>query len=107
MRSLFLSPSTTCFPFAELVSNMVDERVLAITDPKDREFIRFSVGESFNTNDKILEAVVPRSQSAGPSDAYIVCRVRDCAPVHEAAKRDCIALHMGPTGGDCGLPGGQ
>ena len=49
--------------------------MLAITDPKDRGLVRFSVGETFDANVKILEAVVPRPQSTGLSDTYIVRRV--------------------------------
>ena len=73
---MWLSPLTACVPFAALVSNMKHERVLAITNPKDRELVRFSVGETFDANVKILEAVVRRHQSTGPSDTYIMRRIR-------------------------------
>ena len=53
--------------------------MLAIADPKDRELVRLSVGESFDANVKILKAVVPRPQSTGPSDTYIVRWVWGCA----------------------------
>ena len=49
--------------------------MLAIADPKDRELVRFSVGETFDANVKVLQAVVPRPQSTGPRDTYIVRRV--------------------------------
>ena len=79
---LFLSlpPFTACIPFAAMVRNMKDERVLAIADHKDRELVRFIVGETFDANVKVLKAVVPRPQSTGPSDTYIVRRVWVCAP---------------------------
>ena len=49
--------------------------MLAIAHPKDRELVRFSVGETFDANVKVLQAVVPRPQSTGPRDTYIVRRV--------------------------------
>ena len=54
---------------------MQKDEVLAIADPKDRELVRFSVGETFDANVKVLQAVVPRPQSTGPRDTYIVRRV--------------------------------
>ena len=53
-RTLSLLPLTACFPFAELVSNMANERVLAITDSKDRGRTCFSVSLTFDANVKIL-----------------------------------------------------
>ena len=54
---------------------MQKDEVLAISDPKDRELVRFGVGETFDANVKVLQAVVPRPQSTGPRDTYIVRRV--------------------------------
>ena len=54
---------------------MNNDEVLAIADPKDRELVRFSVGETLDANVKVLQAVVPRFQSTGPRDTYIVRRV--------------------------------
>ena len=54
---------------------MKNDEVLAMADPKDRELIRFSVGETFDANVRVLQAVVPRPQSTGPRDTYIVRRV--------------------------------
>ena len=67
-----LKPET---PFAALASTMKNDEVLAIADPKDRELVWFSVGETFHANVKILQALVPRPQSTGPRDTYIVRRV--------------------------------
>ena len=74
-RLLSLAPFAACIPLATLASNIKDERVLAVTDPKDRELVRFSVEETFDANVKFLKAVVPRPQSTAPSDTYIVRRV--------------------------------
>ena len=54
--------------------------MLAITDPKDRELVQFSVGETCDASVKVLDAAVPRPQSTGPSDKYIMRRVSGCAP---------------------------
>ena len=54
---------------------MKNDEVQAIADPKDRDLVRFSVGETFDANVKVLQAVVPRPQSTGPRDTYIVRRV--------------------------------
>ena len=54
---------------------MKNDEVLAIADPKDRKLIRFGVGGTFDANLKVLQAVVPRPQSAGPRDTYIVRRL--------------------------------
>ena len=77
---LVLAHFTACIPFAALVSTMKDEHVLAIADPENRELVRFSVGETFDAHVKVLKAVVPRPQSTGPSDTYIVRRVWQCTP---------------------------
>ena len=45
---------------------MADERVLTITDPKDRALIRFSAGVTFDASVNILEAALPQSQSTCP-----------------------------------------
>ena len=74
-RLLSLAHFTACIPFAALVSTMKDEEVLAIANPKDHELVRFSVGETFDANVQVLKAVVPRLQSMGPRDTYIVRRV--------------------------------
>ena len=74
-RLLSLAHFTACILFAALVSTMQKDEVLAIADPKDRELVRFSVGETFDANVKVLQAVVPRPQSTGPRDTYIVRRV--------------------------------
>ena len=74
-RLLSLAHFTACILFAALVSTMQKDEVLAIAQPKDREFVRFSVGETFDANVKVLQAVVPRPQSTGPRDTYIVRRV--------------------------------
>ena len=50
------------YPFPALVSTMKDEEVLAIADPKDRELVRFSVGEILDANVTVLKAGVPRPQ---------------------------------------------
>ena len=63
------------YPFAALVSTMQKDELLAIADPKDRELVRFSVGETFDANVKVLQTVVPRPESTGPRDTYIVRRV--------------------------------
>ena len=85
---------------------MQKDEVLAIADPKDRELVRFSVGETFDANVKVLQAVVPRPQSTGPCDRYIVRRGLPGTPLREVAPRGSrgwrIAPHMGPPGGGCG-----
>ena len=53
-RLLSLAQLTACIPFAALVSTMKNDEVLAIADRKDRELIRFSVGETFDANVKVL-----------------------------------------------------
>ena len=72
---LSLAHCTACILFAALVSTMKNDEVLAIADPKDRELVWFSVGKTFDTNVKVLQAVVSRPQSTGPRDTYIVRRV--------------------------------
>ena len=74
-RLLSLAHFTAYILFAALVSTMQKDEVLAIADSKDRELVRFSVGETFDANVKVLQAVVPRPQSTGPRDTYIVRRV--------------------------------
>ena len=72
-RLLSLAPFTACIPFAALVSTMKDEQVLAIADPKDPQLVRFSVGDTFDANFKVLKAVVPRPESTGTSDMSRMC----------------------------------
>ena len=74
-RLLSLAHFTACIPFAALASTMKNDEVQAIADPKDRELVWFSVEETFDANVIILQAVVPRPQSTGPRDTYIVRRV--------------------------------
>ena len=69
---------------------MKDEELLAIADPKDQELVRFSVGETFDANVKVLQAVVPRPQSTGPRDTYIVRRVCQGPPF--GRKRPRVAM---------------
>ena len=79
--------------------------MLAIADPKDRELVRFSVGETCDANVKVLQALVPRPQSTGPRDTYIVRRVCQGPPFARAPRGSRgwrIAPHMGPPGGGCG-----
>ena len=85
---------------------MKNDEVLAIADPKDRELVPFTVGETFDANVKVLQAVVPRPQSTGPREPFIVRRVCQGPPFREVAPRGSrgwhIAPHMGTPGGGCG-----
>ena len=80
--------------------------MLTIADPKDRELVRFSAGETFDANVKVLQAVVPRPQSTGPRDTYIVRRVCQGPPFARWRRgvREGGALPptWDPLGGGCG-----
>ena len=91
-----LSPLAKCSPFAELVSNMADEQVLAIADPRDRELIRFSVGATFDVNVKILQIVIPQPQNLRPERHVHRAPGLGVCPLGEAPKRGPNAPHMGP-----------
>ena len=71
--------------------------MLAIADPKDRELVRFSVGETFDANVKVLQAVVPRPQSTGPRDTYIVRRVCQGPPFARWRRGVCKGGTLPPT----------
>ena len=74
-RLLSLAHFTACILFAAFVSTIKNDEVLTIADPKDRELVRLSLGETFDANVQVLQAVVPRPQTTGPRDTYIVRRV--------------------------------
>ena len=106
-RLLSLAHFTACILFAALVSTMQKDEVLAIADPKDRELVRFSVGETFDANVKVSLA-----GRGSPAPKHRPARHVHRAPglqgtpLREVAPRGSrgwrIAPHMGPPGGGCG-----
>ena len=59
---------------------MADERVLAITDPKDRELTRFSVGESFDAKSRSWKPLFPAPKAQARATRISCAGFGGCAP---------------------------